>query len=212
MTNPYEILKVAKKATEKEIKVSYRKLVKTLHPDVGGKQADFDQLQKAYDVLMDPDLRKRLDTTGRWDASVVTPARIRSFIEQTMRTVVEAARGDGSSDDPVFDNIKDRIIHSLLQARREIKNNQYRTQRKIERATRLLERFKTAEDFDPVGVSLRSELARLKDELKTHDDAIELSEAVEKTLKTYKYGVGPEPQGQDGPEPTIRLSGLRMPY
>ncbi len=60
MTNPYEILGITKDATEEEINIAYRKLVKQYHPDryVGNPLADLAaekirEINAAYDAVMD---------------------------------------------------------------------------------------------------------------------------------------------------------------
>jgi molecular chaperone DnaJ len=64
----YELLGVAKTATEKEIKSAYRKLAKQWHPDAnqGSKEAEekFKEIQHAYDILSDPNKRRTYDATG----------------------------------------------------------------------------------------------------------------------------------------------------
>jgi curved DNA-binding protein len=64
----YSTLGVAKTATEKEIKQSYRKLARKHHPDVnpGDKAAEskFKEINEAYEVLGDPTKRKKYDELG----------------------------------------------------------------------------------------------------------------------------------------------------
>src|SRR5713226_4795818 len=64
----YSTLGVAKTATEKEIKTAYRKLARKHHPDVnpGDKSAEakFKELNEAYEVLGDPEKRKKYDELG----------------------------------------------------------------------------------------------------------------------------------------------------
>lgn len=64
--NYYEILEVSKSATEKEIKDSYKNLVKKYHPDLYEGDKDFAEkmikmINEAHDVLSDPEKRKEYD-------------------------------------------------------------------------------------------------------------------------------------------------------
>jgi DnaJ-class molecular chaperone len=63
----YRILGVAKGADAKAIKSAYRKLARKYHPDVAkGKDAGdrFREVTEAYEVLSDPEKRRRYDTLG----------------------------------------------------------------------------------------------------------------------------------------------------
>jgi curved DNA-binding protein len=64
----YATLGVGKSASEKEIKQAYRKLARKFHPDVnaGDKSAEtrFKEINEAYEVLGDPDKRRKYDELG----------------------------------------------------------------------------------------------------------------------------------------------------
>ncbi|MDZ8239477.1 MAG: DnaJ C-terminal domain-containing protein [Nostoc sp. ChiQUE01a] len=66
----YAILGVNKTASQEEIKQAFRKLARKYHPDVnpGNKQAEarFKEINEAYEVVSDPDKRKKYDQFGQY--------------------------------------------------------------------------------------------------------------------------------------------------
>src|ERR1700719_414586 len=64
----YETLGVSKTATEDEIKSAFRKLARKYHPDVAKDkkvaEEKFKQINEAYEVLSDPEKRKKYDQLG----------------------------------------------------------------------------------------------------------------------------------------------------
>jgi molecular chaperone DnaJ len=61
----YKTLGVDRTASEKAIKTAYRRLARKHHPDVSKGSADkFKEIAEAYEVLSDPDKRKRYDSLG----------------------------------------------------------------------------------------------------------------------------------------------------
>lgn len=61
MTNHYNTLGVDKAATAAEIKSKYRSLAMKYHPDRGGDQKKFQEIQAAYDILGDDQKRAEYD-------------------------------------------------------------------------------------------------------------------------------------------------------
>ena len=68
----YGVLGVSKSASDSELKSAYRKLARKYHPDVNkeaGAEDQFKKIQKAYDVLSNPQKRAQYDQFGVTDDS-----------------------------------------------------------------------------------------------------------------------------------------------
>ena len=63
----YKTLGVSRSATDEEIKKAYRKLARTNHPDAGGDEEKFKEINEAYEVLSDKKKRKLYDQYGTAD-------------------------------------------------------------------------------------------------------------------------------------------------
>jgi hypothetical protein len=65
MVDYYRILKVSPKASAAEIKSAYRQMARKMHPDLNADSQyaaqDFAKIAKAYEILSDPDKRRRYD-------------------------------------------------------------------------------------------------------------------------------------------------------
>ena len=81
----YKILGVAKDADDKAVKTAYRRLARKYHPDVAKDKASaarFQELAEAYEVLGDPEKRRRYDTLGPdWERFAQSSAGARSPYE-----------------------------------------------------------------------------------------------------------------------------------
>src|SRR6478736_4440979 len=64
----YGVLGVTRDATEADLKKAFRKLARQYHPDVAKDkktaEAKFKEINEAYEVLSDPQKRKRYDELG----------------------------------------------------------------------------------------------------------------------------------------------------
>jgi curved DNA-binding protein len=87
----YETLGVAKTASAAEIKKAFRKLARVHHPDVvkerdkKSAEAKFKEINEAYEVLSDPEKRKKYDTLGAdWErgGSAQAPPNWQDFAQQ----------------------------------------------------------------------------------------------------------------------------------
>jgi DnaJ-class molecular chaperone len=95
----YKTLGVDRKASDAEIKSAYRKLARKFHPDVNpnNKEAEtkFKQINEAYQVVSDPEKRKKYDELGAdWEHGVSQEEMMRRYAQQR-----SAAGGGGGGAD-----------------------------------------------------------------------------------------------------------------
>lgn len=72
-TNYYDVLSVKKDASADEIKKAFRRLACKHHPDAGGSEEKFKELNEAYEVLSDTEKRKQYDQFGQYFGGNMPP-------------------------------------------------------------------------------------------------------------------------------------------
>jgi curved DNA-binding protein CbpA len=101
----YEELGIEKGATDQQIKDAYRRRVKKCHPDVGGNSpemaAEFGRVQRAYEILSDPEARAEYDANGDTNMDLPVPAAERFLIHVFMEGV-----DSGALDEPGIDIVR----------------------------------------------------------------------------------------------------------
>src|SRR5271156_5283786 len=97
----YKTLGVDQKASDAEIKSAYRKLARKFHPDVNPNnkeaEAKFKQINEAYQVVSDPEKRKKYDELGAdWEHGVSQEEMMRRYAQQQRAAGAGAGAGAGA--------------------------------------------------------------------------------------------------------------------
>ncbi|HET6497819.1 MAG TPA: molecular chaperone DnaJ [Coriobacteriia bacterium] len=71
--NYYDILGVKKDASAAEIKKAFRRLARKHHPDAGGSEEKFKEINEAHEVLSDTEKRAQYDQYGQYFSGGVPP-------------------------------------------------------------------------------------------------------------------------------------------
>ena len=125
--DPYRVLGIEQRPnlTDAEIKKAYRKKALVLHPDKRKEseretaQREFDQLQKAYDILLDPEARAALENLAkaraqRKERDDQQDAKRRKLREDLERRERAAERSKNEEEEA-----KDRLQAELARLRRD---------------------------------------------------------------------------------------------
>ncbi len=93
----YELLEVEKDASEREIKLAYRRLAKKYHPDLNKTDPrakdKFIEIKNAYDTLRDPIKRKIYDQAGYNPRNIDMSDLFRRYNYSSLRNIIREIFG-----------------------------------------------------------------------------------------------------------------------
>jgi curved DNA-binding protein CbpA len=191
MTDPYRILKISRKATADQIQSAYRKLAAKLHPDrnPGDKKAEsqFKEVQEAYEILRDPDRRKRYDETGD-----TTPIRD-DFAAKASQTLLQAFSASvgilvSSGRNPKTLDLMTDVRERLRDPIRERKENVRKCLEIKKSLAEMMGRINVKEGQENVlRDSLAAEIGNLEKAVGEMQKADKVSEAALAMLADYSY-------------------------
>ena len=186
----YQILGITPQANDAEIKAAHRRAVKAHHPDMGGDARRFQQAQRAYDILSDPDRRARYDATGIEEDPVAVTE------EQRAQSAIAAhiVQFIGSADDL---NTTDIVvaIRGAMRRQKATHEEACRTiDRRLKRVDTLRERLHRKDDKEGALSALLGERERdLKSALAMEQAQIDVLDRALAMLEDYSYRLDPSP-------------------
>lgn len=107
--NPYEILGVKPDATQEQIKKAYRTKAQKAHPDKhGGNTEEFQAIQKAYEILRDPERRAMFDRTGSTEEGQET--LVQMAIKELIPMFFSVVQNANSKKEDIVGKVKKQIL------------------------------------------------------------------------------------------------------
>lgn len=173
--DPYSVLGVKRDADEEEIRTAYRQASKRTHPDTGGDPEQFREVKRAYDILSDPERRKRFDQSGATDEPKIDDPRGRAMniVGQALQNVLRASNGAAGADHfPMHDMISvwmeenlhktDEMIDKITGARDNLRKLLAKTRRKDEKPSEIAAMLRSTLDNQEAQLQ---ELAKRREDL-----------------------------------------------
>lgn len=182
MIDPYDILGIARQSDDERIKAAYRQRAKVMHPDSGGSSGAFDNLQKAYELLMDPVRRKGFDETG-YDLQYADATDIQGLlvIEKLVNDIVLDEREPGTFDP--LERMRAKLNDDIRKARfqmREMEGHRARVENHLERLGK-------RPGSDVLGYMLRARIGAIATAIAETESRIEAAKRAHDMLDGYTY-------------------------
>lgn len=187
MQSLYEILGVEKTASAAAIKESFRAKAKKLHPDAGGNREKFEELQKAYETLSDPDRRAAYDETG----TVSDSAAVNTDAGQAIAFLSELVIGvvNDKSVNLVADDVQELLSKMVLESVHELEEVIQEGKGRLLRAAEFRKRMIRTDGAagDPIAVALDFFEAQAAARLESLESSIRIKKIALTILEKYGY-------------------------
>jgi curved DNA-binding protein CbpA len=185
--NLYQILNVQPTASQEEIKKAYRRLAMKHHPDRnhGNKEAstEMQDIQRAYDVLGDPERRKRYDETG---ATEDGPSPEKTAKEELAKLFISLAN---SQDADTFD-FKKGASSGAKDIMRKIESQIQDLRRNLKNTEKARKRLKRKTEGEPFLLQVLDAHARqTREKIAYNEQNMEVVGIMLKMLDDYEYEV-----------------------
>lgn len=180
----YDDLGVAKDASAENIKRAYRRAANKTHPDrAGGSVVLFQKIQKAHDILMDAEARKRYDEFGTTDK---IPDLRGMAMEQLCKVFIQLVIqfGDVIEHTDLVMKAREAINTGLMEGQKQLALHP-KVVRQLEAALKRLKKKKKGNDF--VRNALNMTLVQTRANLANLEAQIQLGKEMLLLLEDYTY-------------------------
>lgn len=196
----YQVLGVPRNATLFEIKSHFRRRAKKEHPDKGGDTAKWQEVQRAYDTLSDPEKRARYDR-GEGDA----PERIDPFRAEVLKIMHSMVMVSAGKKGP-FKRLVYKELDEAKSAITEGRNSAAETLARVDLALR------ATSPTDEIGQayvdSLQASRNELQNRLNTADHKLRVVAEIRKIVQATDEDVNLYPPVVEAEEEEDQIQGF----
>ena len=185
----YDALDLSSDCSQEDIKKQYRKMAKKHHPDHGGDEEKFKNIQLAYDTLSDPEKRKEYDETGRFNHQQDS----RSVVITELANLLNHYLQNLDPEEDLIMTMKADITEAIKGCKLGITNANYQ----ITRLEKIKKRIGTHKNENLLAKFVESHIDRYKNSLPGFDKKIEIFEEMSTMLEDYFYGTGDDKELAD---------------
>lgn len=183
--NLYEILGVARDASEAFIRAAYLKKAKSMHPDHGGDPEAFKEVARAYGVLGNPAKRLAYDQTGHEDAGPSPEDAAVAIVRNLIEMVVSNNGAPAQTD--FLKEMRGQIDQAMANANQQESD----ITRKIVRCKALAQRFTGKSSDDLIAKILQGRIDEMDRTVAAIDRDRANLVAARELLASYKYKIDP---------------------
>lgn len=182
----YELLQIKKDATPKQIKRAYLDRCKENHPDTGGDEKVYKQVQEAYNILKDPEKRKGYDN----GASVEKLSGNAPSIQEKMVAVLDKVLSDFGFVPEHTDLISkmEGVVNDKIQALRSFKEESQGDIKNLKETKKRIKNSQTLEMY------LENRIEQVEYQIKDADRRIKEEEYLITVIRDIGYEYEPDPE------------------
>jgi curved DNA-binding protein CbpA len=125
----YKTLNISEDASQEDVKNAYRKKAKESHPDkASGSKEKMQEINKAYAILKNPNLRDRYDKTGDENAVDNEASKILSFAVEILNMIIQE---DPKNVDKWMKDHKRLFENSFITTKNKLENEKEKLEKFI---------------------------------------------------------------------------------
>lgn len=183
--NLYDVLEIPDNATSEVIKAAYRRLASKWHPDRNDAPeatAKFQEIERAYSVLSNQELKQKYDETGSYPGSGPSKEeQLHAGAVRVLRDVLQA------HNDPLTVDLVSQMVCAVQNHQKRIEQEKQQIKGNIEKLKKLVIKFSRGDKENLISAHLSAEVENLERQMQMADNAIAEAKELEEYIKTYSF-------------------------